>query len=640
MKQTAYITTPIYYVNSRPHLGTLYTTLLADAQARYQKLAGKKVFFMTGTDEHGQKIEEAAKRQDMLPHAFVDSMVEPFRELFSLYEISYHHFMRTTDAKHIHTVVAAVERLIEKGDIYLSLYKGAYCTPCETFVARGSSKEEQLPSCPSCHRATVEIEEEAYFFRLSAYQEQLLNWYSSHPHFIEPKERAQEVISFVQRGLVDLCASRRNVSWGIPFPKDPACTVYVWFDALLNYLSGIGYPEDETYLEWWPAVHYIGKDIVKFHAVYWPALLMALDLPLPRQIVVHGFIMVGDQKMSKSLGNSVHPIPLAEKYGVEQVRYYLLRQMAITHDGVFEEKDIITRCNSELSNNIGNLLTRVIALVQKQGITEVKAPSLFTGHEAVLKEKCVEAVRKVGDAMDGHLCHIALSEIAAYGDVLNRYVQQQQIWLLARQDKEKFAQAVSALLHGLWNLAVLLWPFIPRLAEKMCFHLGVAFSPGTSDYLALLRSGKWNISFFPKSVDTPIFPRLEEKIEVQDKEKVEEKAESKNEISFIDIQDVAKVSLVVGTIQSCTPVPNSPKLLKLLVDVGEENPRTILSGVKEHYTPEALVGKQGVFIINLKPRKMAGEQSYGMMLFATDPSTNALSYVTVSSPVLPGSIIK
>ena len=632
-KNKYYVTTPIYYVNSKPHLGTLYSTLLADVSARWNKLKGKKTFFLTGTDEHGQKIETKAEQEGKKPKEFVDLMIEPFKKIWNEYEFDYDKFVRTTNPEHEKAVTKLIKILQDKGDIYSAPYVGYYCTPCETFVNVGSESEKNEQGkyiCPSCKREIHEIAEENYFFRLSAYEDRLLKFYKDNSDFVVPKSRLNEVVSFVKDGLKDLCISRKSVKWGIPFPGDPEHTVYVWGDALTNYISAIGFGSDEkkeqeNFNFWWPAdLHIMAKDILKFHAVYWPAMLMAAGLELPKKLLVHGYILMGENKMSKSLGNVMDPKVLADWYGVESVRYYLIRQMAVNQDGKFDLKDLEGRIASDLANNLGNLLQRTISLALKNDLTKVETYNLWEPETAALREKCEEAFRSFWDEMNHYNYHIALAGLWNFISDINAFFHFQQPWLLAKKNKEMFAEVISATCHSLYSVGVMLWPIMPRKMEKMLQHLGYSFDLN-NDYEKELRKNEWDKVFNLNEVGEPLFVRPESHIEPE--EKVEKKIEE-----FITIDDFAKVQLHVGKIIECEPLKGSEKLYKLIIDLGKLGKRQILAGVAKFFKPEELIGKLGTFVVNLKPRKILGEESQGMMLFAKDNKGN-MQFTTVSGDV-------
>jgi len=641
-----YVTTPIYYVNAKPHLGTLYSTLLADVTARWNKLQGKDVFFLTGTDEHGQKVAQRAQDLGKSPHELADSMIPLFKNTWKTFEIEYDKFIRTTDPDHQKAVVAWIKKLQDNGDIYKSHYSGWYCVPCETFVAVAGDEAVKDDAgnylCPSCSRKLQEVEEESYFFRLSAYQDQLLKFYEENPNFITPKERANEVLSFVKSGLKDLSISRKTVSWGIPFPNDPEHTVYVWGDALNNYISAIGYGKDDAkskknFEHWWPAdLHIMAKDIVRFHAVYWPAFLMAAGLPMPKKLLVHGYVLIDEKKMSKSLGNAVDPHQLADWYGAESVRYYLVRQMAVTQDGHFSLKDLEERIGADLSNNLGNLLNRTLTLALNNGLEKVAPVKTLEASSAALKEKCEEAFRSYWEGMNHSQYHIALADLWTFVSQVNAFFHEQKPWAVAKENKELFAEIISSVCHSLYSIALMLWPIMPKKMEELLSCLGHEFDK-TKNYDEALRKNLWNKTFVLKKTDKPLFPRHESHVVVDEVEQ-ESGKESKKQAKAsktpepISIKDVAKVELLVGTITSCEPLSGSDKLYKMSVDLGKRGVRTILAGVAKFFKPEDLIGKQGVVVANLAPRKMMGTESQGMMLFAKDDQGN-FEMVTVAKGI-------
>src|SRR3990167_878640 len=438
-KNKFYVTTPIYYVNAAPHLGSLYSTLLADVAARYHKLMGNDVFFLTGTHEHGQKIFEAAKKVGKNPQEFVDACIPAYKNMWQLYDIEYSKFIRTTDAYHVQAVQQWISKLIAQGDIYKGVYTGWYCTPCERFVTEKDQLEDAKEiTCPVCLRPCNEISEECYFFKLSAYQDRLLEFFEKNPDFITPKERLNEVISFVKEDLKDLSISRTTVNWGIPFPGDDKHVTYVWADALNNYITAIGYgckDGAKEFAKWWPAdLQILGKDIVRFHAVYWPAFLMASGLAMPKKLLVHGWIKVGEQKMSKSLGNAVDPKILADHYGVDQIRYYLIRKMAITHDSEFKIEDIEQSINSELANDLGNLLNRCSTLAEKFNYTQIQAPQNWSAQSIALQKSCEEMKHEVLDLIEQGFFHRAVQRVWEYIAETNAYFHNGEPWKLAAKD--------------------------------------------------------------------------------------------------------------------------------------------------------------------------------------------------------------
>ena len=510
-KNTFYVTTPIYYVTARPHLGSLYTTLLADVVSRWNKLQGKELFFLTGTDEHGQKIVQAAQKAGKEPKEFVDSFIPIYKEVWDMYEISYNYFVRTTDASHQAGAQYFIKKLLKAGAIYSGVYEGWYCTPCETFVTQKSIEKQTKtgPSCPSCQRPTSFMSEKTYFFKLSAYQDKLLQFYRDNPDFIVPKERFNEVIRFVESGLNDLSISRTTVQWGIPFPDDPMHTIYVWVEALSNYITAIGYGDPkkrEQFNHWWPAnLHIIGKDIVRFHAVYWPAFLMAADLALPKQMLVHGWIKVNKQKMSKSLGNVVDPVLLYEAYGAEPVRYFLLRQIPVNQDGEFSAGDLERRIETDLANDLGNLLQRMAALAQKYAVLEVQAPEIWSKQSLSLRDESQNTIKDFKNYMQDYMFHLALARLWQFIKQVNGYFHAQEPWKLATQDKAQFMEVLAATCHSLRVIALLLWPVMPQKMEQLLASLGVVFKL-ENNTIKNLELGAWNKRFVIKKIP-PLFTK-------------------------------------------------------------------------------------------------------------------------------------
>ena len=663
-----YVTTPIYYVTARPHLGSLYSTLIADVLKRWHMLQGAQSFFLTGTDEHGQKIAQAAQIAGKEPKAFVDSFIPAYQEVWKQYNLDYDHFIRTTDPQHMAGVQHFIRKLIASGDIYKDSYQGWYCTPCETFVTKKdldlASVESAAPSCPSCNRATQAVEEETYFFRLSAYQDKLLAFYKTHPDFFMPRQRGQEVVSFVEGGLTDLSLSRTTVKWGIPFPDDAKHTVYVWADALTNYMTAVGYGpimDTEQFAKWWPAdVHVVGKDIVRFHAVYWIAFLMAAELPLPKHLLVHGWIKMGAQKMSKSLGNVIDPVVLHDAYGTDAVRYYLLRRIAITQDGEFSIADLEQCITSELANDLGNLVQRIIKLALRYELSEVTPPESWSSAAVHLRDSAYSMINLYEASMACGEFHMALAELWKFINQVNAYVHKQEPWKVIKTDKHAFAEIVSATCHSLRIIGILVWPIMPNKALSLLYALGIQFKPG-ADNLRELELDIWHHAFRLTDID-PLFLKIEPKPELNPELNLEGSAMDPKviksvgqvkpiqevqapvigtigAIDAIGIEEFAKVSLQIGTITGCERVPNSDKLLKLSVDLGEGNLRQILSGIAQFFEPNSLIGTQAVFVTNLKPRKMMGLESHGMLLTATK-STGGLTVITVPVPVPNGTPLR
>lgn len=640
---TYYITTPIYYITAKPHVGTLYATLLADTRARWQKLLGDNVYFVTGTDEHGQKVAQAAACAEKSPQDFVDALVPAYQQLWRDYGIKYDLFMRTTSSFHKKGAQHLVEQLLKTGAIYKSHYNGWYCTPCETFVTEHGD-QHHMPLCDACGRETKYVSEESYFFRLSIYADRLLAFYEDHPDFIIPKERAHEVISFVKSGLKDLCVSRTTVTWGVPFPGDHAHTVYVWIEALCNYITAVGYGQDRVHFaQWWPAnQHVLGKDIIKFHAIYWPAILMAADLPLPKQLLVHGWIQVNKQKMSKSLGNAIDPHVLLEKYGADQVRYYLLRAIPINQDGEFSIEDLEQRVASDLADDLGNLLQRMVQLALKYSIHDLVPPVAWADAAIVVRGASWDMIADVTNHMDDGMFHLALARIWEYIAMVNRYFHEQEPWKLARHDHVLFKQVLSATAHGLYVIAHVLSPFMPHKMEQLLHSLGCVSHqlPVTLDRLS---SDVWQHQFLLTAVPV-LFVKPEPvntTVEIEKKgssmgslssEKVNKDMELGNtDIAPVTIETFTQVALLVGTIVHVSQMPKSEKLLVLEVDFGGYGKRQILSGIKQWYTAEDLVGKQTLFVYNLQPRTMMGMSSHGMLLAAKDSAGKPI----ISVPATP-----
>ena len=615
MKNTFYVTTPIYYATAAPHLGTLYSTVLADIAARWQLIQGKEVFFLTGTDEFGQKVAQAAQKAEMEPKKFVDQFIPAYKKMWQAYEINYTHFIRTTDNSHIKGVQTWLADLEKNGAIYKGAYEGWYCTPCETYLTEKDFESEiENPPCISCERLTQWVSEPCYFFKMSAYQDKLLAFYEQNPDFITPKERFAEVISFVKGGLQDLSISRTTLRWGVPFPHDNDHVTYVWADALNNYITAIGYGQKDKqamFEKWWPAnMQVLGKDIVRFHAVFWPAFLMASDLPLPKQLLVHGWIKVGDHKMSKSRGNSVDPQALLQVYGADAVRYYLARQLAITQDGQFTLDDLEQKITTDLANDLGNLLQRMVTLADKYDLQTVH-PGQWTEQEHILQEQVVDMLESVTKEMERGYYHMALAYIWKFVNATNAYFHACEPWKIVKQDRIRFETIISATAHCLHRMAVVLWPVMPGKMEDLAQRLGVVINT-KNDVMIKVVTPQWQQTYRLQK-GAPLFEKPEPKDSI-----VVEKQENKKEetISYITIDDVIKVDLRVGTIIKCHEVEGSNKLLCSQVDFGELGVKQIFSGIKQWYNPADLLNKQALFVVNLKPRKMMGQESQGMMLLA------------------------
>lgn len=641
-----YVTTPIYYATAKPHLGSLYSTLLADVSARWNKLQGKKIFFLTGTDEHGQKIAQAAQKAGVEPKTFVDSFIDNYRHCWKQYHLDYTYFIRTTDPSHIKAVQNWILDLQKKGEIYKSNYEGWYCTPCETFLTDKDFKAEgsQAPLCPSCGRSTSFVSEESYFFKLSKYQDKLLEFFKKNPNFVVPKERLNEVVNFVESGLKDLCISRSTIQWGIPFPGDEQHVAYVWADALLNYVTAIGYLDNSKKTDfefWWPAdLQVMGKDILRFHAIYWPAFLMASDLQLPKQLLVHGWIKVNQQKMSKSLGNVVDPELLYNAYGSDAVRYYLVSQMAITQDAEFSLEALERHITTDLANDLGNLLNRVVTLSLKKGLQEIPQINSWSADSEILKLESLTTIREYSDYMDKCQYHMALSVLWKFIAKTNGYFHAQEPWKI--QDIEKFTEIISTTAHCLKTIGILLWPVMPIKTLELLDSIGIEDILDGNKIETIINEG-FNSKFLLKQFP-PLFQKIEPPIDMEKKE-TKKNPEKNNiqspedKIENININDFTKIQLLVGTIEECEIVTKSDKLLKLQVNFGDKGKRQILSGVRKSFEPNDLIGKQAIFVFNLEPRAMMGLESHGMMLTAFN-SEGKLEIIKPENKVVNGSQLK
>ena len=633
MAEKFYITTPIYYPSDKLHIGHSYCTVATDTMARYKRLRGYDVKFLTGTDEHGQKIERIAESQGVTPKQYVDKIVAGVKDLWKELDISYDKFIRTTDDYHVAAVQKIFKRLYDQGDIYKSEYEGWYCTPCESFYT-----DVQLVDgkCPDCGREVERLKEESYFFKLSKYQDRILKHIEEHPEFIQPQTRQNEMINnFLKPGLEDLCVSRTTFKWGIPVTFDLNHIVYVWVDALTNYITALGYgsEDDSDFKKYWPAdVHVVGKEIVRFHSIIWPAMLMALDLPLPKQVFGHGWLIIDGGKMSKSKGNVVDPKVLVDRYGVDSIRYFLLREIAFGQDGNFTNEALIQRINSDLANDLGNLVSRTVGMIDKYFGGKLPADRQASEFDESLKETAAQVTAKVDTLLDKMLFSDALSEIWTLIRRANKYVDETQPWVLAKDDANK-----PALANSLYNLAeairivsVLIQPFMPNTPKLIWEQVGITDEAvRTWDSAKVWGSLPAEITISKGNV---IFPRIDMKKELAEldaamkatqaasianqtkKEEAKEEPEAKPEIT---IDDFDKIQIKVGTVIASERMKGSKKLLKNTVKIGEET-RTILSGLYPHYTPETITGKKVLVLANLAPRKMMGEMSCGMILAAED----------------------
>ncbi|MDO4288301.1 MAG: methionine--tRNA ligase [Eubacterium sp.] len=632
-KKTFYITTPIYYPSSDLHIGHTYTTVAADTIKRFKKLTGYDAYMLTGTDEHGQKIQKVAEEAGVTPQAYVDDVVSRIKKLWQLMDIDYDQFIRTTDPDHEKTIQRIFRKLYDQGDIYKGKYEGWYCTPCESFWT-----ETQLADgkCPDCGRPVEKASEEAYFFKMSKYADRLLEYIEAHPDFIQPESRKNEMINnFIKPGLQDLCVSRTSFTWGVPVDFDPGHVVYVWIDALPNYLSALGYLNDKPQLmdKYWPAnVHMVGKDIIRFHTIYWPIILMALDLPLPKRVYGHGWILLKGGKMSKSVGNVVDPVELAEKYGVDALRYHVLREMTYGADGIYNEDLLISHINSDLANDLGNLLSRTVAMTVKYFDGVIPTEREAGDFDADLKQLAEATPAEVEAYVDKLDLSRALESIWKLVSRTNKYIDETEPWVLIKDEgkKARLAQVMYNLTESLRIISVLVTPFMPSTGRQIADELKVPQDKRTWESIQ-------HFGGYPEGVQVercePLFPRIEVKKETAAapaKEKKQDKGDKKQAADvpegLITIDDFAKVKLKVAEVVDCKPHPDADRLLVFKLNLGKEE-RQVVSGIAKYYAPEDLIGKKVVVCTNLKPVTLRGVESNGMILSAI--KGKKLSVITV-----------
>ncbi len=646
MSNTFYITTPIYYVNAEPHLGHAYTTIVADVLDRFYKLTGAETFFLTGTDEHGDKIVAAAEKAGQSPEEYVDRISQLFRSLWPKLNIGNDYFVRTTDPQHKETVKYILQRVKENGDIYFSEYEGLYCFGCERFY---TERELVEGKCPDHQTEPQPIKEANYFFRMSKYQDWLVDYIHQHPDFIRPKRYRNEVLSFLNEPLEDLCISRpkSRLHWGITLPFDENFVTYVWFDALINYVSALGYPDGGLFKRFWPvAQHIIAKDILKPHGIYWPCMLKSAGIEPYQHLNVHGYWNVDEGKMSKSLGNVVRPLELADVYGLDAFRYFLLRDMVFGLDSEFNEQALVARINADLANDLGNLVSRSLTMIQKYFKGVLPDPGVPEGTDEAVKDQALALIDQYESLMKELGFHKALMAVWELIGGLNKYIDTMAPWVLAKSDRERLATVMHHIFEGLRTISVLIWPFMPESAEKIQQQLGLA-RKGSEIQLNDLRRWGEERPVRPIIKAPALFPRIESKkpegfpggkgLAKEGRGTGETgKKGAEKKMDRISLEDFQKLDLRVAVIKEAEPIPGSKKLIKLTVDAGDE--RTVVAGLKGHYSEQDLMGKQVLLLANLEPVKLMGVESRGMVLAAEDDT--GIHLIVPDRETVPGSSVK